>query len=330
METARLWRSLGHHDAAGTFRIEGITGPDEYSAICDNNVFTNLMAAATWREAADAAARHPDRAADLGVDEEEMAAWRDAADEMAIPYDEELGVHPQRTTSCTTAAGTSPTRRPSSTPLLLSYPYYELYRSQIVKQADLIHALWLCGDRFDEEQKARDFAYYEAITVRDSSLSAAPQAVVAAEVGHVELAYDYFGETAFIDLRDLAGNTHDGLHIAALAGAWLVAVCGFGGMRDHGDTPSFTAPALAAAAPGLPDHVPRPAPGGRDPARRGELHAHGRRGRRRGACHPHHGEGLIAPGTPETRPLPAAAAPPPAAGAAAGPRAAPPPCGGRA
>ena len=130
-------------------------------------------------------------------------------------------------------------------PLLLSYPYYELYRSQIVKQADLVHALWLCGDRFDEEQKARDFAYYESITVRDSSLSAAPQAVVAAEVGHVELAYDYFGETAFIDLRDLAGNTHDGLHIAALAGAWLVAICGFGGLRDHTEAPAFS-PRLAS------------------------------------------------------------------------------------
>src|SRR3712207_3788999 len=89
-------------------------------------------------------------------------------------------------------------------------------------------------------QKARDFDYYERITVRDSSLSASIQAIVAAEVGHVELAYDYFGETAFIDLRDLAFNTRDGLHLASLAGSWLVAVAGFGGMRDHGDTLAFT------------------------------------------------------------------------------------------
>jgi alpha,alpha-trehalose phosphorylase len=119
----------------------------------------------------------------------------------------------------------------------------------VVKQADLVFALYACGDHFDAEQKARDFDYYEPITVRDSSLSASIQAIVAAEVGHVELAYDYLGETAFIDLRDLAFNTRDGLHLASLAGSWLVAVAGFGGMRDHGEIISF--------APRLPSRLSR-------------------------------------------------------------------------
>jgi len=108
-----------------------------------------------------------------------------------------------------------------------------------------VFALYACGDCFSDEQKARDFDYYEAITTRDSSLSACVQAIVAAEVGHVDLAYDYLGETAFIDLRDLAFNTKDGVHLAALAGCWLVAVAGFGGMRDHGDGLRF-APRLPA------------------------------------------------------------------------------------
>src|SRR5215218_7077839 len=129
---------------------------------------------------------------------------------------------------------------PDEYPLLLHFPYYLLYSSQVVKQADLVFALYVCGDQFDAEQKARDFDYYERITVRDSSLSAAVQAIVAAEVGHLDLAYDYFGETAFIDLRDLAFNTRDGLHLASLAGSWLVVVAGFGGMRDHGDTLQFS------------------------------------------------------------------------------------------
>jgi alpha,alpha-trehalose phosphorylase len=124
-----------------------------------------------------------------------------------------------------------------------------LYSSQVVKQADLVLALYLCGDRFDAEQKARDFAYYESITVRDSSLSASIQAIVAAECGHLELALAYLGETAFIDLRDLASNTHDGLHLAALAGAWQAVVAGFGGMRDYGETLSF--------APWLPARLTR-------------------------------------------------------------------------
>src|SRR5690606_14705614 len=116
-------------------------------------------------------------------------------------------------------------------PLLLHYPYFQLYRKQVTKQADLVLAMHLRGDAFTPEEKARNFAYYEARTVRDSSLSAATQAVLAAEVGHLRLAYDYWIETAFTDLHDLHGNVDDGLHIAPMAGAWTVAVAGFGGMR---------------------------------------------------------------------------------------------------
>jgi alpha,alpha-trehalose phosphorylase len=237
--TARLWRSLGHHDPGGGFRIDGVTGPDEYTALVNNNVFTNLLAARNLRTAAELAVRHQRRAAELDVDEEEIAAWRDAAGAIVIPYDHDLRVTQQ-------SEGFTRLRRwdfdatpPDGYPLLLHHHNYRLYSSQVVKQADLVFALYLCGDCFDAEQKERDFDYYEAITVRDSSLSAAIQAIVAAEVGHVELAYDLLGETAFIDLRDLEFNTRDGLHLAALAGAWHVAVAGFGGMRDHGDTLSF-------------------------------------------------------------------------------------------
>src|SRR3954453_17712995 len=95
VETARLWRSLGHHDAEGNFRIDGVTGPDEYSALGDNNVFTNLMAARTRRAPADVAPRHRRTAAELGVHDDDIAAWRDAADAVVIPFDEGLGVHPQ-------------------------------------------------------------------------------------------------------------------------------------------------------------------------------------------------------------------------------------------
>jgi alpha,alpha-trehalose phosphorylase len=105
------------------------------------------------------------------------------------------------------------------------------------------------GDAFSDEEKARDFAYYESLTVRDSSLSACTQAVIAAEVGHLDLAYDYFGEAALMDLADLKHNTRDGVHIASLAGAWLAAVAGFGGMRDHDGNLTF--------APRLPPRLER-------------------------------------------------------------------------
>jgi alpha,alpha-trehalose phosphorylase len=250
VETARLWKSLGHHDAAGQFRIDGVTGPDEYSAIADNNVYTNLMAARNLRSAADAVERHPDVGGQLGVDAEEAAGWRDAADAMLIPYDESLGVHPQSegfTEHQVWDFDATPAER---YPLLLHYPYFELYRSQVVKQADLVMALFYAGDAFTPEEKARDFAYYERLTVRDSSLSACVQAVVAAEVGHVELAYDYFVEAALIDLDDLAHNTRDGVHIASLAGSCIAAIAGFGGLRDRAGKLSFM-PRLPRALGGL-------------------------------------------------------------------------------
>jgi alpha,alpha-trehalose phosphorylase len=249
VETARLWRSLGHHDPAGRFRIDGVTGPDEYSAIADNNVYTNLLAQRNLRAAADAVARHPRHAAVFGADLEEAAAWRDAAEDIVVPWDDALGIHQQSEGFTSHQRWDFEGTSPEQYPLLLHFPYFDIYRKQVVKQADLVLALHVCGDAFTPEQKARDFEYYEALTVRDSSLSASTQAVIAAEVGHLELAYDYFAEAALMDLHDLEHNTSDGLHIACLAGAWIAAVAGFGGMRDHEGRLTF--------APRLPSRLER-------------------------------------------------------------------------
>jgi alpha,alpha-trehalose phosphorylase len=241
--TARLWRSLGHHDAEGIFRIDGVTGPDEYTALVDNNVYTNLMAARNLEAAAEACVRHPDRAEELDVDSEEMASWRDAAAAVAVPHDPELDITPQCDGFTRLRDWDWESTKPRQYPLLMHFHNYMLYSSQVVKQADLVMALYLCGDRFPPELKRRDFDFYERITVRDSSLSAAIQAIVAAEVGHLELAQELFSETALTDLRDLAANTEQGIHLAAAAGTWLAVVAGFGGLRDHGERLSF-APAL--------------------------------------------------------------------------------------
>jgi alpha,alpha-trehalose phosphorylase len=249
VETARLWRSLGHHDPDGGFRIDGVTGPDEYTAITDNNVYTNLMARRNLEAAAAAAATHPTQAEVLGVGPEEISAWRAAAARMVIPYDARLGVHPQADEFTDHAVWDFAATPPQHYPLLLHYPYFDLYRKQVVKQADLVLALYACGDAFTAEEKVRDFEYYEPLTVRDSSLSACTQAIVAAETGHLGLAYDYLGEAALMDLQDRAHNTRNGLHIASLAGSWLALVAGFGGMRDHGGALRF--------APRLPPGIER-------------------------------------------------------------------------
>ena len=247
VETARLWQSLGHLDDSGTFRIDGVTGPDEYSAIADNNVFTNLMARQNLQAAADVAERYPARARHLHVSADEIAAWRAAADGMLLPYDEKLGVHPQAEGFTQHQVWDFAGTPAHAYPLLNHYPYFDLYRKQVVKQADLILAMQLCSDAFTAEEKVRNFVYYEALTVRDSSLSASAQAVIAAETGHLDLAHDYLTETALMDLADLEHNTRDGLHLAALAGTWMGLVAGYGGMRCRmGQLPSF-APRLPPA-----------------------------------------------------------------------------------
>jgi alpha,alpha-trehalose phosphorylase len=249
VETARLWCSIGHFHRDGSFRIPGVTGPDEYSALADDNVFTNLMAKQNLAAAAGVVERHPAQAQALGVTADESATWRAAAEAMYVPYDEELGVHPQSDGFTHHEVWDFDSVKPDQYPIFLHFPYFDIYRKQIVKQADLVLAMHLRPEAFTDEQKARNFAYYEGITVRDSSLSAATQAVLAAEMGHLELAYDYLAESALVDLQDLHGNAGAGLHLAALAGGWSALVAGFGGFRPSGGTVSF--------APRLPSDITR-------------------------------------------------------------------------
>ncbi len=236
VDTARLWMSLGYVGDDEQFHIDGITGPDEYSALANDNVYTNLMAAQNLRAAAAAARRWaPD-----GVAPEEIEAWLAAAGRTAVPYNEAKRVHEQsRGFTSLEVWDFERSARDNEYPLLLNAPYFDLYSRQVIKQADLMLAMHWAYDAFTVEEKARAFAYYEPLTVRDSSLSACTQAVMAAEVGHLDLAADYLAEAALMDLHDLEHNAKDGLHIASLAGAWLALVAGFGGMRDGPDEIRF-------------------------------------------------------------------------------------------
>ena len=249
VETARLWHDLGYVGADGRFHLDGMTGPDEYTALVDDNTYTNLAAAANLREAAAAAERWPDEAAGLGVDLDEIAGWTEAAGQMAVPYDES-GAMPE------SHRGANHQERldfaalsEEDYPLYKNVTYFDLYRHQVAKQADLVLALHWFGERFSAEERAAAFAYAEGLTVRDSSLSASTQAVLAAEAGHLELAHAYLREAALMDLQDRNGDTGNGLHMASLAGGWIALVCGFGGLRDHGDQLRF--------APRLPPKIDR-------------------------------------------------------------------------
>lgn len=243
VETARMWADLGFWRGNGkqSFHIHGVTGPDEYTTVVNDNLFTNVMARANLRAAVRrctalresdpvAYARLVDR---LDLREEEIFEWSAAAESMHILFDEELGIHPQDSQFLEKELWDLENTPPSKHPLLLHFHPLVIYRLQVIKQADVVLALLLQGDEFTEEEKRKDFEYYDALTTGDSTLSASTQSIVAAEVGYRELALGYFLSALFVDLGDLHQNSADGVHVASAGGVWSALAFGFGGMRDY-------------------------------------------------------------------------------------------------
>src|SRR5690606_30755406 len=246
VETARLWSTLGFWREDG-FHIHGVTGPDEYTTVVNDNLFTNVMARFNLRAAAhvvrDMAERVPaeyramvDR---LGLRDDEADEWQRCGDAMHIPYSEEAGIHPQDALFLEREIWDLENTPAGQRPLLLFFHPLVIYRFQVLKQADVVLAEFLLGNSFSAEEKLADFEYYDPLTTGDSTLSGVAQAVMAAEVGYQDLARQYFEHSLFVDLADLHHNASDGVHIAAAGGAWTMIVNGFGGMRDYDGRLSF-------------------------------------------------------------------------------------------
>ncbi|NNU26034.1 glycoside hydrolase family 65 protein [Isoptericola sediminis] len=243
VETARLWADLGFWRANGDhlFHIHGVTGPDEYTTVVNDNLFTNVMARFNLRAAAHVvgALRREDPeeyehlVKRLGLEPSEPMEWARAGNRMAIPFEEGVGIHPQDShfleREIWDLARTPRDRRP----LLLHYHPLVIYRFQVLKQADVVAAMVLQGHLFTPEQKLANFEYYDPLTTGDSTLSGVAQSIIAAEVGYHRLALEYFLSSVYVDLANLHGNAADGVHVASAGGTWAVLVSGFGGMRDH-------------------------------------------------------------------------------------------------
>jgi alpha,alpha-trehalose phosphorylase len=244
VETARLWRSLGFYSPRndGQFCIHCVTGPDEYNTVVDNNVYTNLMARENLRYAADTVERVRERRPDLftalvhrtRLDLSEVAEWKQAADRMFVPYDQRLQITPQDDQFLNQEPWDFDRTPADKYPLLLYFHPLTIYRYQVLKQADLVLAMFLLGHEFAPDLKRRNFAYYDPITTGDSSLSACIQSIMAAEVGEMDKAMDYARVATLMDLGDVAGNVKDGCHIAAMGGVWMIFVYGLAGLRDYG------------------------------------------------------------------------------------------------
>jgi alpha,alpha-trehalose phosphorylase len=250
VETARMWAGLGFFSErhGGRFVIHKVTGPDEYTTVVDNNLFTNLMAAENLSIAADSVDRvRAESPADYrrlvdrtGLRDEELATWRRAAERIYVPHDKQAGVHLQDDSFLDQApwdfAGTPAERYP----LLLHYHPLVIYRHQVIKQADVVFATVLLPDRFTADERRRIFAYYDPLTTGDSSLSECIQAIAAADVGKYRSAEEYLVDAAAVDMADTAGNLRDGVHVASAGGTWMALVYAFAGYRWRTGGPQFS------------------------------------------------------------------------------------------
>jgi alpha,alpha-trehalose phosphorylase len=243
IETARMWVSLGFYSgrANGQFCINGVTGPDEYNTVVNNNAYTNLMARENLWTAAKTLERirasNPDRFAALahetGLSESEIAEWQTAADRMFVPYDETAGIHLQDDEFLSKRPWDFAHTPPDKYPLLLHFHPLVIYRHNVVKQADVVLAMFMLGDEFSLEQKRRNFDYYDPLTSGDSSLSVSIQSILAMELGYRDKAIEYLRYAVWMDLADVYANVEQGCHIASMGGTWMAFVYGIAGMRHR-------------------------------------------------------------------------------------------------
>ncbi|HEX8487677.1 MAG TPA: glycosyl hydrolase family 65 protein [Propionibacteriaceae bacterium] len=254
VETARMWADIGFWREGGyrgqegrSFHIHGVTGPDEYTTVVNDNLFTNVMARFNLDMAArvlreleqDAPEVYAGLVRRLEVEPHEVEEWAAAAEGMSIPFDAATGINPQDSHFLDREVWDLKNTPPEKRPLMLHYHPLVIYRFQVLKQADVVLALFLQGDHFTLEQKRADFEYYDPITTGDSTLSGVVQSIIAAEVGYRELALRYFRNALFVDLADLHGNASDGVHVASTGGVWNALVYGFAGMRDYNGDITF-------------------------------------------------------------------------------------------
>ncbi|GGI75479.1 glycoside hydrolase family 65 protein [Legionella impletisoli] len=244
-ETARLWLQLGHFNPKREeqFCIDGVTGPDEYTAIVNNNFYTNSMAKSHLLFALEMAlrlkthdkTRFDELAHRIHLEPEELSSWQKAALNMYLPYDEALKIHKQDDGFLDKAVWDFENTPKDKYPLLLHFHPLVIYRHQVLKQADVVLAMYLLDDEYDQEQKKRNLAFYEPLTTHDSSLSSCIHALEFAETGDYETAYDFFADTVRMDLDNHHANSEFGVHIACMAGSWASIIHGFAGFRARKD-----------------------------------------------------------------------------------------------
>lgn len=226
----------------GKYGFFGVMGPDEFHMMVNNNAYTNYMGKRTLLCAAETLEQmrrdQPGAYAALlektALREEEITHWRDIADQMYIPQDASglIEQHDDYFNLPHTDINAIPV---SDFPLYEHWSYDRIYRSDMIKQPDVLMMLYLYNTSFSEAEKRVNYAFYEPRTIHESSLSPAIHSILAAELGKMEEAMRFFGFATRLDLDNYNRNTREGLHVTSIAMAWANIVYGFAGLRSDGE-----------------------------------------------------------------------------------------------
>ena len=253
LEIARFLRSrVARGSRTGLYGFFGVMGPDEFHMMVNNNAYTNYMGKRTLEYAADALdrmqAERPAEYAALAkktsLDGSELADWRHVAEHMFLPQDE-TGLIEQHDGFFDLPHTDIAAVPQSEFPLYEHWSYDRIYRTDMIKQPDVLMMLYLYNSSFSRSVKEVNYSYYQPRTIHESSLSPAIHSILAAELGRMDEAVDLFGFATRLDLDNYNCNTREGLHITSIAMAWANIVYGFAGLRSDGDRLSF--------APHLPE-----------------------------------------------------------------------------
>lgn len=238
--TAAFWASRAEWSAdRSACGYRGVIGPDEYHEHVDHNHFTNALARWNLRAGSEVwdwlgswdADRREIVSASLGITGHDIGRWRTIVDAMYLPVGGD-GLIEQ-------FDGYFELRDPDpaefsaqARSMQATLGVEGVQETQIIKQPDVLAAMHLLPEAYDDRQVVANYRYYAARTDRHgSSLGPATMAIVASRAGLAQEAYGHFMEAALIDLEDIRGNTAHGIHGAAAGGAWQALVLGFAGLR---------------------------------------------------------------------------------------------------
>lgn len=252
VQICRFLSSRGQYSGlTGGFGYYGVMGPDEFQMMVNNNCYTNLMAKQTFLYTLSVVEKLSAEAGQLleektGLQPAELLRWKNHAEKMIIPYDEEKQIFEQHQGYFDLPHIDISAIPREDFPLYHSWSYDRIYRNDMIKQPDVLMFIFLYNSMFSHEQKKANYAYYEPRTIHESSLSPSIHSVLACELGRSDEAYSFFAFATRMDLDNYNRNTHEGLHTTSIAAAWVNILYGFGGLRTDGERLSI-APTLPEA-----------------------------------------------------------------------------------